>query len=126
MSLDDPQSSNRYTYVKNDPINLVDPMGLKEPLVCPPDTDGVIHIWINEPGGSLQTDNASLFNFWLTSIFGFGLDGDFGLDVGLGGDRNQDQIRKVRERAKQLLNENCKKFLTKLIFDNFINATYAF
>ena len=33
-SIGNPQSLNRFTYVTNDPINLVDPLGLEEVLVC--------------------------------------------------------------------------------------------
>jgi RHS repeat-associated protein len=40
MSVGDPQSFNRYAYVKNDPVNFVDPSGLEEPEPCP----------IGEPG----------------------------------------------------------------------------
>jgi hypothetical protein len=32
---DTPQSLNRYPYVLNDPVNLVDPLGLCEPRPCP-------------------------------------------------------------------------------------------
>ena len=30
MSIGDPQSLNRYAYVQNDPVNLMDPNGLEE------------------------------------------------------------------------------------------------
>ncbi|HJT64840.1 MAG TPA: S8 family serine peptidase [Pyrinomonadaceae bacterium] len=49
-SLADPQSFNRYTYVQNDPVNLVDPSGL-DPL------GGVLGGWtgitLNPPSGSV-------------------------------------------------------------------------
>jgi RHS repeat-associated protein len=48
-SLTDPQSLNRYAYTQNDPVNFVDPSGLG--MVCPPDTDGVIHVCHEEWGG---------------------------------------------------------------------------
>jgi RHS repeat-associated protein len=48
-SLTDPQSLNRYAYTQNDPVNFVDPSGLA--MVCPPDTDGVIHVCHEEWGG---------------------------------------------------------------------------
>lgn len=38
-NLSDPQSFNRYAYVQNDPVNLVDPSGLL-PQVCPPEMSG--------------------------------------------------------------------------------------
>jgi RHS repeat-associated protein len=34
MSIGDPQSFNRYSYVENDPVNLVDPTGLYLAIVC--------------------------------------------------------------------------------------------
>jgi RHS repeat-associated protein len=55
-SLTDPQSFNRYSYVQNDPVNFVDPLGLEdippEPcLGCPIDTVQ-IPVWGRIPGGS--------------------------------------------------------------------------
>lgn len=33
-NLEDPQSLNRYTYVQNDPLNFVDPTGLRMSMIC--------------------------------------------------------------------------------------------
>lgn len=45
----DPQSLNRYSYVQNDPLNAVDPLGLRRLPIhvfsCPQDTEGGFSIW---------------------------------------------------------------------------------
>jgi len=47
----DPQSFNRYGYVRNDPVNIVDPSGLR--MVCPKDRGNIIYVCHEEPGGGL-------------------------------------------------------------------------
>jgi RHS repeat-associated protein len=47
----DPQSFNRYGYVRNDPVNIVDPSGLRK--VCPKDRGNIIYVCHEEPGGGL-------------------------------------------------------------------------
>jgi len=43
MSVGNPQSLNRYSYVQNDPVNLVDPTGLLAMMVC--------ERWLDNEGG---------------------------------------------------------------------------
>ena len=42
--LTDPQSLNRYAYVRNDPVTFVDPDGLQEQFISTPETEEVIRI----------------------------------------------------------------------------------
>jgi RHS repeat-associated protein len=50
MSVSDPQSLNRYSYVENDPVNRIDPSGLFETAVCGADHNTCGGGWDN--GGS--------------------------------------------------------------------------
>lgn len=43
MTIADPQSFNRYAYVQNDPMNFVDPTGLRMIMVC--------ESWLDNEGG---------------------------------------------------------------------------
>ncbi|HEY0763635.1 MAG TPA: S8 family serine peptidase [Pyrinomonadaceae bacterium] len=54
-NLSDPQSFNRYAYVQNDPVNLVDPTGLL-PGVCPPEMSGpeCLATWNPVGGGPIN------------------------------------------------------------------------
>jgi RHS repeat-associated protein len=61
MSLNDPQSFNRYSYVNNDPVNFVDPSGLNDnPIIIyqnipPPDNYTYLWLlsrWLSDPSVS--------------------------------------------------------------------------
>jgi RHS repeat-associated protein len=46
----DPQSVNRYVYVLNNPLSLIDPLGLAD---CPPNTeDTCVSVWAYPPNGT--------------------------------------------------------------------------
>jgi RHS repeat-associated protein len=53
MRLGNPQSFNRYSYVQNDPVNLIDPVGLQE-------GGGTGGIWVTDPAPGLP--------FWIPPI----------------------------------------------------------
>ncbi len=71
MSLDDPQSFNRYVYVRNDPLNFVDPSGLfwqlsycymevkidNEGRINFTGNEGCVYTWVNISAGSSVVPN---------------------------------------------------------------------
>jgi hypothetical protein len=75
----DPQSFNRYAYVQGDPVNFVDPSGLKEELVstCTLQDGNCVVTVTSGP----STIDFALFSFFFNGFFGGG-----GGGIGVGGD----------------------------------------
>jgi RHS repeat-associated protein len=102
MNVGDPQSFNRYSYVSNDPTNLVDPTGLKiGDLIGDGGKPETVHIYIWEPD----------FNWERTS-------------GGRGGGIPHPMrwlripnpnIVKIRNDISTMLNDKCTKFLEALL-----------
>ena len=97
-SLTDPQSFNRYAYVQGDPVNLVDPSGLKPGDACVKgDTVGVEgndgrcdetprgHVDVDPPTDTSPMDDPTMYNFVLNSAF-------LGLGLGQGPGRAEKEI----------------------------------
>lgn len=52
-SLVAPQSWNKYTYVANDPLNAIDPLGLRETLTCTPTYHWDGYQWVPDGGSCI-------------------------------------------------------------------------
>ena len=88
MSIGDPQSLNRYSYVGNDPVNRIDPSGLEET--------------VPRPDFSMFWDFIGYVNAGPGFIPG-------------GADNPELIIKKAKMKVKKLLTKDCIDFLTNLV-----------
>ena len=105
MEVHDPQSFNRYAYVQNDPVNLVDPDGLKNKL---PDVI-VINTWAPYYHDSTLDGFGSWWGWFGDDGFGGNYDGDPVPDP----DSFRDAVEKSFDRVAKILDDpdsECTKF----------------
>jgi RHS repeat-associated protein len=101
-NLGDPQSFNRYAYVRNDPVNSVDPLGLFTTKICTYVTSGVIGFF------SSSTDGRAVFNVVATvDLFSC-------RSVGFSGPGRQSGGGGKRTRKLDPNNQECKALAQKI------------
>ncbi|HUS11144.1 MAG TPA: hypothetical protein VMZ30_11825, partial [Pyrinomonadaceae bacterium] len=118
-----PQSFNRYAYVQNDPVNFVDPSGLKFMLACTIGNDCIsTYTWAS------RYDEFEAFLRWIDSKErgDIGGPGDLGGGRGGGGPQNAQQTPAQREKS---LNPSCSAFVDQLIkqfYDSTTSSTFGY